>query len=175
MKLIIQINYFCLFYRKRRCWDAAEDLCLWIAFNIGESCIRISARNKKTNEIRTILARRKNETSSVDGSAGNVSMTKLPNTMLQTSRITSFLSDNLFLTLFELLPKIVSVIDSWIAQMIIYPSHGNNKIIESLSSPLYISYKKCPSITIMNIYIKCVYKICTIWKTKMVVVSYQIL
>jgi len=80
-----------------------------------------------------------------------------------------------FLTLFELLPEIVSVIDSWIAQMIIYPSYGNSKIIESLSSPLYISYKKCPSITIMNIYIKCVYKICTIWKTMMVVVSYQIL
>ena len=113
----------------------------------------------------------KNETSSVDGSAGTVSVTKLPNAMLQTSGATSFL----FLTLFELLPEIVSVIDSWIAQMIIYPSHGNSKIIESLSSPLYISYKKCPSITIMNIYLKCVYKICTIWKTKMVVVRYQIL
>ena len=165
------MNHFCLFFRKRRCWNATKDLCLWIAFNIGESGIRISARNKKTNEIWTLLVRWKNKTSSVDGSACTVSMAKLLNAMLQRSGATLFLH----LTMFELLPKIVSVIDSWIAQMIIYPSHGNSKIIESLSSPLYISYKKCPSITIMNIYLKCVYKICTIWKTKMVVVSYQIL
>ena len=37
----------------------------------------------------------KNETSSVDGSAGTVSVTKLPNAMLQTSGATSFLVFNI--------------------------------------------------------------------------------